>query len=220
MVGAGSPEIQWCTTAGCTTRYGDRVGCFPPELGSDVKRPPTENRWPMVSQGARDTHQLPGVVSRFSGNPSICQGEEWHQYSGQNRQHLGQGLHKSLWGNTFMANECSNCRDMEVVHRSSNLSDGRISSGNRESSDRHGVMNSQGSLQLDASSSSFFTDGVPQLVVWPLSGNSVDQEDFQKELHDYWHLHGGAKPHLPTSLSSKSGIAGVRNGVEIPLEAL
>ena len=43
--------------------------------------------------------------------------------------------------------------------------------------------------------------GVPQLVVWPLSGNSVDQEDFQKELHNYWHLQGEAKPHLPTGLS-------------------
>ena len=62
--------------------------------------------------------------------------------------------------------------------------------------------------------------GVPQLVVWPLSSNSVDQKGFQKELHDYWHRHGEAKPHLTTSLSSKSGIASVRNGVEIPLEAL
>ena len=158
VVGAGSPEIQWCTTAGCTTKYGDRVGCFPTRLGSNVKRPGTENRWPMVSQRARDAHQLPGVVSSFSGNPSSCQGEEWHQYSGQNRQHLGQGLHKSLWGNTFMANECSDCQDVEVVHRSSNLSDGRISSGSRESSGRHGVTDSQGSLRLDASSSSFFTD--------------------------------------------------------------
>ena len=157
MVDAGSPEIQWCTTAGCTTRYGDRIGCFPTGLGSNVKRPGIENRWPMVSQRARDAHQLPGVVSSFSGNPSICQGEEWHQYSGQNRR-LSQGLHKSLWGNTFMANECSDCRDVEVVHRSLNLSDGRISSGSRESSGRHGVTDSQGSLRLDASSSSFFTD--------------------------------------------------------------
>ena len=156
MVGAGSPEIQWCTTAGCTTKYDDRVGCFLTGLGSNVKRPGTENRWPMVSQRARDAHQLPGVVSSFSGNPSICQGEEWHQYSGQNRQHLGQGLHKSLWGNIFMANECSDCEDVEVVHRSSNLSDGLPGAENQVADME--VTDSQGSLRLDASSSSFFTD--------------------------------------------------------------
>ena len=52
----------------------------------------------MVSEGARDAHQLSGVASSFSGNTSICQGEEGHRFSGQNRQHLCQGLYKSLWG--------------------------------------------------------------------------------------------------------------------------
>ena len=36
--------------------------------------------------------------------------------------------------------------------------------------------------------------GVPQMVVWPLSGSKADQEDFQKELLDYWNPHGGTRP--------------------------
>ena len=35
--------------------------------------------------------------------------------------------------------------------------------------------------------------GVPQLVVWPLSGISGDQEVFQKKLQDFWHPPGGAR---------------------------
>ena len=35
--------------------------------------------------------------------------------------------------------------------------------------------------------------GVPQLSAWPLSGNNVDQEDFQKQLQGYSQLPGGTK---------------------------
>jgi len=62
--------------------------------------------------------------------------------------------------------------------------------------------------------------GVPQLVVWPLSGIKADQEVFQKELHDYWSPHGGTRPSQHMSPSSNVGIAGVRNGIEIPLGVL
>ena len=62
--------------------------------------------------------------------------------------------------------------------------------------------------------------GVPQLVVRPLTGIVAEQEAFQRELQCYWSQHGGTKLSLPMSHSSNGGIAGVRNGVEIPLGAL
>ena len=62
--------------------------------------------------------------------------------------------------------------------------------------------------------------GVPQLVVWPLSCNSANQEDFQKELQDYWSPHGKTIPSQHMILSSNGGEAGVGDGVEIPLEVL
>ena len=62
--------------------------------------------------------------------------------------------------------------------------------------------------------------GVPQLAVWPLSGIKADQEGFQQELHGYWNSHGEIGPSKHTSLSSNAGIAGVWNGIEIPLGVL
>ena len=62
--------------------------------------------------------------------------------------------------------------------------------------------------------------GVPQLVVWPLSGIKANQEGFQRELHGYWNPHGGIRPSQHTSLSSNAGIAGVWNRIEIPLGVL
>ena len=62
--------------------------------------------------------------------------------------------------------------------------------------------------------------GVPQLAVWPLSGNSANQEGFQKELQDYWSPHGETRPGQHMILSSNGGVAGVRDGVEIPLGVL
>ena len=62
--------------------------------------------------------------------------------------------------------------------------------------------------------------GVPQLVVWQLSGNGADQEAFQKQLQDYWSHHGGTTPNKHMSLSLNGGIAGVRNRIKIPLGIL
>ena len=44
--------------------------------------------------------------------------------------------------------------------------------------------------------------GVPQLVVWPLSGIVAEQEAFQRELQCYWSQQGGTKLSLPMSHSS------------------
>jgi len=62
--------------------------------------------------------------------------------------------------------------------------------------------------------------GAPELVIWPLSGIKANQEGFQKELHDYWNPHGEIRPSQHMSPSSNIGIAGVRNGIEIPLGVL
>ena len=62
--------------------------------------------------------------------------------------------------------------------------------------------------------------GVPQLAAWPLSGNTVDQEDFQKQLQGYSQPPGGTKQSPIMNLSSNVGIAGVKSGIEIPLGVL
>ena len=62
--------------------------------------------------------------------------------------------------------------------------------------------------------------GVPQLAAWPLSGRSVDQEAFWKKLLNY-SQHPGELRHLQVMrVSSNIGIAGVRDGIEIPLGVL
>jgi len=62
--------------------------------------------------------------------------------------------------------------------------------------------------------------GVPQLVVWSLSGVPADHKALQHMLHDYWRHHGEAKQHQSMNLSSNGWIAGVRNRVQIPLGVL
>ena len=57
--------------------------------------------------------------------------------------------------------------------------------------------------------------GVPQLVAWPLSGKSADQEAFQRELSNYSQQPEAAKPPQVMKASSNAGIAGVKNGIEI-----
>jgi len=55
--------------------------------------------------------------------------------------------------------------------------------------------------------------GVPQLVVWPLSGVPADQRAFQQTLHDFWKHHGEARQNSPMNPSSNDGIVGVKNGL-------
>ena len=61
---------------------------------------------------------------------------------------------------------------------------------------------------------------VPQLAAWPLSGKNADQEAFQRELLIYSQHPGGARLPQVMKASSNDGIAGIRNGIEIPLGVL
>ena len=81
--------------------------------------------------------------------------------------------------------------------------------------------NSQENIVISPTQQEFIMPaGVPQLVVWPLSGISGDQEVFQKKLQDFWHPPGGTRQNQHMSLYSNGGIAGVRNGTKIPLGVL
>ena len=62
--------------------------------------------------------------------------------------------------------------------------------------------------------------GVPQLVIWPLSGVREDHEVFQKRLQGFWHPPGEARQHQHTILYSNGGIDGVKNRIEISLGVL
>ena len=61
---------------------------------------------------------------------------------------------------------------------------------------------------------------MPQLAAWPLSDKGVNQEAFQRELLIYSQHPGGARPPQVMKASSNAGIAGARNGIEIPLGVL
>jgi hypothetical protein len=63
-------------------------------------------------------------------------------------------------------------------------------------------------------------EGVPQLAIWPLSGRSAEQQAFQRQLLNCSEPYREARLNPTSSLSSKSEIAGVRIGVEIPFKAL
>ena len=59
---------------------------------------------------------------------------------------------------------------------------------------------------------------LPQLAMWPVSGISLNVETFQSQLKSLSSHPGGVKhPELMTPIS-KSGWAGVLNGVVIPFQ--
>ena len=80
--------------------------------GASVKGQELRDRWSVVTKRAGDAHQLPRATGSISGNSNICQAEE-HEYTGGNGQHLSQGLHEPLWGDSLMADEFISNTDME-----------------------------------------------------------------------------------------------------------
>ena len=57
---------------------------------------------------------------------------------------------------------------------------------------------------------------IPQLAVWPISGKGLRQKAFQRELLNSSWPHGGQNHPNHMIPCSKSGLAGVRNGIQIP----
>ena len=60
-------------------------------------------------------------------------------------------------------------------------------------------------------------EGIPQLVVWPISGNPSHHEAFLQRLQTSWLHHGKTKPMPTMDAPFLNGLAGVNRGVEIPL---
>lgn len=63
-------------------------------------------------------------------------------------------------------------------------------------------------------------DYLPQLVVWRVSGNVTRARDYLKRLHRSCSTHGDQRRTNLTTHSLGSGVAGVLNGIEIPLKVL
>ena len=61
-------------------------------------------------------------------------------------------------------------------------------------------------------------EGVPQLIVWPISGDHTHHKDFLHRLQTSCLPHGGTGPTITPPLLN--GLAGVNNRVEIPFLGL
>ena len=61
---------------------------------------------------------------------------------------------------------------------------------------------------------------IPQLAVWPISGNSTEARSFQRKQPPSCSNPGGPRLISLTTHSSGNGIAGVVNGVQIQFQAL
>ena len=158
VVDAGNAESQWVSFVKGSTRFGDRIRCISPGLGSNLKRSRAEDRGSVVNQRTGNAYKLPRVTGSITGYSDICQGKEKCQHLGENRQCVSQSIYKPLWRNSLMANELPSCADMEVVYRAPDISDSRASSRSDELSSRRGIKDSARSLRLDASSSTVLAD--------------------------------------------------------------
>ena len=158
MVDARNARPQWGSIDDGYSRHGDRIICFLPWLGCNLEGPRVKDGRTVVNQRTRDAHQLPGITGGITGNSDFCQREEEHQDISEDRQCIDQSIHKSLWGDSLMADESLSHTDMEVVHRAPDIFDGRASPRGVESGSGRGVKNHQGPLQLDAPPTFVLTD--------------------------------------------------------------
>ena len=158
MVDTRNARAQWGSIDDGYCRHGDRVRCFSSWLGCNHEGPRAEDGRTVVNQRTRDAHQLPGITGGITGNSNFCQREEEHQDISEDRQYINQSIHRSLWGNSLMADESLSHADMEVVHRAPDILDGRASPRGVESRSRRGVKNNKRSLRLDAPPTFVLTD--------------------------------------------------------------
>ena len=75
----------------------------------------------MVSRGTAVAHKLSGTESSPTSSEILCKGQEECQHFGEDRQHISQSIHQSLWGDAFLSNECPDDGDMEMVPRQRHL---------------------------------------------------------------------------------------------------
>lgn len=144
VVDARNAELQQSPFACGSTRSSDGVRCISFGLGSNLKRSGSEDRQSVVNQRTKDAYQLSRTTSSISGNSDFCQGEAEYQYFSEDRQCIGQGIHKLLWRDPLMADESLSHADMEVVYRAANIPNSRAPSRNNESDSRRGVEDSEG----------------------------------------------------------------------------
>ena len=151
VVDEGSSVPLWGFATDEPTRFDNRVRCILPGLESSIAKSGTEDWEPVVTYQAGDPYQLSGAIGSIFGNSDICQGEEKHEYTGEDRQCSYQGIHESSWENSLTANEFASSADMEVVHRAAYIPNSRASSRSNEPGCRWGIKDSQGPMQLDDS---------------------------------------------------------------------
>ena len=144
-----SPKVQWHPTDSETSRHGDRDGCIIAGMGCNFERPRSENRGIVVSGRTPDAHQWSGATGSLSGNSSICQRPNQYQYSSEDGQYIDQSIHKPSRGDSFKNHEFISHSDIEVVHRTEDVSYCGAPSGKVEPGGRHRVTDSQGPLRLD-----------------------------------------------------------------------
>ena len=80
-------------------RLSNRLRCVPNRLGCSLSG--AKDRMSLVLSGEQEPHQLLGT---HGGNPccsNICQEQDRHISSPQNKQHNSSCLHKQPWGNCF-----------------------------------------------------------------------------------------------------------------------
>ena len=158
MVDTRNARAQWGSIDDGYSRHGDRVRCFSSWLGCNLEGPRAADGRTVVNQRTRDAHQLPGITGAITGNSNFSQKEEEHKNISEDRQYINQSIHKSLRGNSLMADEPLSHADMEMVHRAPDILDGRASPRGVESRSRRGVKNNKRPLQLDAPPTFVLTD--------------------------------------------------------------
>lgn len=102
----------------------------------------------MVSRGTAVAHKLSGTESSPTSSEILCKGQEECQHFGEDRQHISQSIHQSLWGDAFLSNECPDDGDMEMVPRQTSFNS-RGSARSGKSHHRWGILDTTRPLWLD-----------------------------------------------------------------------
>ena len=113
MVGQPYGQVEWEDIAEQGHRFSNRLRCILNRLGCSLPGP--KDRWSLFHSGEQEPHQLLGAHGSNDCRSNICQEQDRHINSPQNRQHNSGCLHQQLWGNCLKRTHYPSKEPVDVV---------------------------------------------------------------------------------------------------------
>ena len=153
MVDRPSHQAKWQSNSTVSSDDDNRVRCVKLGLGGMLQQPC--NRGTVVCLRDPPSHQCQGTTGSLPCSPDICQRQDRHPHSSENRQHHSCLFYQSKRGYTFQDFDGHHLTDVGLVHGEEDLHLSRASTWQTEYSSRSGIQSKAGQLGVEAQPISF-----------------------------------------------------------------